>query len=413
MTKLFNKPADHFRLVIVRDMWLTGFDAPCLHTMYVDKPMRGHGLMLAIARVNRVFKDKPGGLIVDYLGIADQLKRALSEYTVGDRRETGIPIEQAVEILLEKHEIIVDMYHGFDYDAFFSGTPAQRLSVLPTAQEHILSLDDGKSRYLKAVTELSSAFALSMPHEAAVAIRDDVIFFQSVRAALVKTTGGSTGQSEDDFGAAIRQIVSKAVTSAGVIDIYTAAGLKTPDLSILSDEFLAEVRAMPQRNLVLELLRKLINDEIKGHFKKNVVKARSFADLLEKTIRAYHNRSIEAVKIIEELIELASAMREAYERGESLGMTDDELAFYDALEVNDSAVNVLGDDALKHIAKELVEMVRKNVTIDWTAKEGVRARLRTLVKRILRKYGYPPDKQEKAIQTVLEQPEQLCMDWAA
>ena len=414
LAKRFKRPADQFKLVIVRDMWLTGFDAPCLHTMYVDKPMRGHGLMQTISRVNRVFKDKPGGLIVDYLGIADQLKKALSEYTVGDRGETGIPIEQAVEILLEKHEIIADMYHGFDYDAFFSGTPAQRLSVLPAAQEHILSLDDGKSRYLKAVTELSRAFALSMPHEAAVAIREDVVFFQSVRAALVKTTGGDGGgKGEDDFGAAIRQIVSKAVTSAGVIDIYSAAGLKTPDISILSDEFLAEVRGMPHRNLALELLRKLINDEIKGHFKKNVVKARSFADLLEKTIRAYHNRSIEAVKIIEELIALAKTMREAYERGESLGMSDDELAFYDALEVNDSAVNVLGDDALKHIAKELVEMVRRNVTIDWTAKEGVRARLRTLVKRILRKYGYPPDKQEKATQTVLEQAEQLCTDWAA
>ena len=393
-------------------MWLTGFDAPSLHTMYVDKPMRGHGLMQAIARVNRVFKDKPGGLIVDYLGLAAELKKALADYTEGDREETGIDQEEAVAVLLEKYEIIKAMFHGFDYSKFIMGAPQERLAVIPAAQEFILGQEDGKNRYMKAVSALSNAFALSVPNERALAIRDEVGFFQVVRAVLAKTTTEGA-RSPEDLDTAIRQIVSRAVASDKVIDIFAAAGLKSPDISILSDEFLEEVRGLPHKNLALELLRKLLNDEIWTRSRKNLVEARSFAEMLEKAIRQYQNRSLEAAQVIAELIELAKKMREAHKRGDVLGLTEEELAFYDALEVNDSAVKVLGDETLRAIARELVETVRRNTSIDWTVKENVRAKLRTMVKRILRKYGYPPDKQEKATLTVLEQAEVLCKDWAA
>ena len=410
LAKRFKDPSDPLKLVIVRDMWLTGFDAPCLHTMYVDKPMRGHGLMQAIARVNRVFKDKPGGLIVDYLGLADQLKLALAAYSEKDRGEAGIPQEEAVALMLEKYEIVTALFHGFDYSPFISGTPGQRLAVIPAAMEHVLTQQDGKKRFMQVVTELSKAFALAVPHEQALAIRDDVGFFQTVRAAFAKATP-SEGKTQEELDTAIRQIVSKAVAADEVIDIFAAAGLKSPDISILSDEFLQEVRDLPQRNLALELLRKLLNDEIKVTARKNMVQARSFREMLERGIRQYQNRSIESAEIIEELIELAREMRDAHKRGENLGLTEDELAFYDALEVNDSAVKVLGDETLRTIARELVETVRKNVTIDWTVRENVRARMRTLVKRLLRKYGYPPDKQEKATLTILEQAEVLSKDW--
>ncbi|MFO7997182.1 MAG: type I restriction endonuclease subunit R [Dehalococcoidia bacterium] len=404
-------PADPMKLVIVRDMWLTGFDAPCLHTMYIDKPMRGHGLMQAIARVNRVFKDKPGGLVVDYLGIADELKSALADYTESARSETGIPQEEAVAILLEKYEVVAAMFHGFDYSLFATGTPAERISVIPAAIEHILVQSDGKARLLQAVTELSRAFALAVPHEKALEIKDDVGFFQAVRSAIAKNTR-VPGKTEEELDSAIRQIVSKAVSSDQVIDLFSATGLKKPDISILSDEFLAEVQRMPHRNLALELLHKLLNDEIRARSRKNLVQSRSFADMLERTIRRYQNRTIEATRVILELIELAKQMREARSRGEKLGLTEDEEAFYDALEVNDSAVKVLGDEVLKTLARELVETVRRNATIDWTVRESARAKLRTMVRRLLRKYGYPPDKQEKATLTVLEQAELLGRDWA-
>ncbi|MCO6438136.1 MAG: type I restriction endonuclease subunit R [Phycisphaerae bacterium] len=410
--KRFKNAADPLKVVIVRDMWLTGFDAPCLHTMYVDKPMRGHGLMQAIARVNRVFRDKPGGLVVDYLGLADQLKRALRDYTEsGGKGDTAIDQQEAVAVMLEKYEICCDMFHGFSWANWTTGTPADRLRMLPPAQEHILEQNDGKVRFLKAVSDLSKAFALAVPHPEAIRIRDDVAFFQAVRAALAKTTIGG-GKTPEELDAAIRQLVSKAVSSNEVVDIFATAGLKNPDISILSDEFLAEVRELPHRNLAVELLRKLLNDEIKTRSKKNLVQSRSFADMLERSIRAYQNRAIETAQVIEELIALAKEMRAANKRGEEAGLSDDELAFYDALEVNDSAVKVLGDQTLRFIARELVQMVRQNVTIDWTVKETVRAKLRSMVKRILRKYGYPPDKQEKATQTVLEQAELLCHDWA-
>jgi type I restriction enzyme R subunit len=409
----FRSATDPFKIVIVRDMWLTGFDAPSLHTMYVDKPMRSHGLMQAIARVNRVFKDKPGGLVVDYLGLADELKKALATYTEsGGTGKTALDQAEAVALMQEKYEICRGLFHGFDWSAWTTGTPQARLSLLAAGQEHVLAQKDGKNRLLRAVTELSQAFALAVPHEEALKIRDDVGFFQAVRAVLAKGAPGDR-KTDEELDHAIRQIISKAVVSGEVVDIFAAAGLKKPDISILSDEFLAEVRGMPQRNLAVELLQKLLKGEIRTRAKRNVVQARSFAELLEQAVRKYQNRAIETAQVIEELIQLAKDMRRANARGEDLKLNEDELAFYDALEVNDSAVKVLGEPTLIKIARELVETVRKNVTIDWTVRENVRAQLRVIVKRILRKYGYPPDKQEKATQTVLEQAEVLSQGWVA
>ena len=412
LAKRFRDAGDPFGIVLVRDMWLTGFDAPSLHTLYVDKPMRGHGLMQAIARVNRVFRDKPGGLVVDYLGLAHELKRALATYTEsGGSGQTALDQDEAVAVMLEKYEVCCSLFHGFDWSAWVAGTAAERLALLPAAQEHILARENGKDRCVTAVRELSQAFALAVPHEEAIRIRDDVAFFQAVQSALAKRAAG-TGKPEEDLNHAVRQLVSRAVASEGVIDIFAAAGLERPDISILSDEFLAEVRGLPQRNLAVELLRKLLTGELSTRRRKNVVQARSFAEMLERTIRKYQNRAVEAAQVIEELIQLARDLREADARGEALGLTDDELAFYDALETNDSAVSVLGDEMLRGIARELVETVRGNVTIDWTLRENVRANLRRLVKRILRKHGYPPDKQEKATRTVLEQAEVLSAGWA-
>ena len=411
LAQRFRDHQDPFNIVIVRDMWLTGFDAPSLHTMYVDKPMRGHGLMQAIARVNRVFRDKPGGLVVDYLGLAHELKAALAIYTEsGGTGKTALDQEEAVAIMLEKHEVCCGLMHGFNWSKWSSGAPAERLGLLPSAQEHVLAQSDGKERFLGAVQDLSQAFALAVPHGEALRIRDDVAFFQAVRAVLAKR-GLGEARTEEELDVAVRQIVSRAVSSEGVVDIFAAAGLKKPDISILSDEFLAEVRGMPQRNLAVELLRKLLSGEIQARRRKNVVQARSFAEMLEQAVRRYQNRAIEAAQVIEELIGLAKEMRVANARGEALGLSEDEMAFYDALETNDSAVKILGDETLRTIARELVNTVRANVTIDWTLRENVRAQLRVLVKRILRKYGYPPDKQEKATQTVLEQAEALSEAW--
>ena len=381
--------------------------------MYVDKPMRGHGLMQAIARVNRVFRDKPGGLVVDYLGLAHELKQALATYTEsGGTGKPTVDQSEAVAVMLEKYEVCRDLFHGFDYSGWIDGTPSERVSLLPGAQEHILAQENGKERCLRAVRELSQAFALAVPHEDAIRIRDDVAFFQAVRSVLAKRTRGEA-RPEEELDYAIRQIVSRAVASEGVVDIFAAAGLEKPDISILSEEFLAEVQGMKQRNLAVELLRKLLKGELAVRRRKNVVQARSFAEMLEQTIHRYGNRAVEAAQVIEELIQLARDMREANARGEALGLAEDELAFYDALETNDSAVHVLGDETLRDIARELVETVRNNVKIDWTLRENVRANLRRLVKRILRKHGYPPDKQEKATRTVLEQAEVLSAGWAA
>lgn len=415
LAKRFRNPTDPFKIAIVRDMWLTGFDAPSLHTMYVDKPMRGHGLMQAIARVNRVFREKPGGLVVDYLGLAHELRQALATYTQsGGTGKTAIDQEEAVAIMLEKYEICCGLFHGFDWSRWRSTRAEERLSILPAAQEHILNpaLKNGKERLVEAVRDLLYAFALAVPHDEALRIRDDVDFFQAVRAVLIKRAPGKT-KTQEELDLAVRQIVSRAVVSEAVVDIFTAAGLQKPDISILSDEFLAEVRDMPQRNLAVELLRKLLSGEIQARRKKNVVQARSFAEMLEQAIRKYQNRAIEAAQVIEEMIALAKEMRRANERGETLKLSEEELAFYDALETNDSAVKVLGDEILRTIAREVTVAVRNNVTIDWTLRENVRAQLRVIIKRILRKYGYPPDKQEKATQTVLEQVELLGWEVAA
>ena len=412
LAKRFRDASDPFRIVLVRDMWLTGFDAPCLHTMYVDKPMRGHGLMQAIARVNRVFRDKPGGLVVDYLGLSNELGQALTTYTrSGGSGKTALDQSEAVAVMLEKYDICRGLFHGFDHSAWTGDSASERVSLLPAAQEHILSQEDGKERCLHAVRELTRAFALSVPHEDAIRIRDDVAFYQAVQSALAKRATGET-RSDEVLDHAIRQLVSRAVVSEEVVDIFTAAGLEKPDISILSEEFLEEVRGMKQPNLAVELLQKLLKGEVSARKRRNVVQARSFAEMLEKSLRRYQNRAVEAAQVIEELIQLAREIREANARGESLGLTEDELAFYDALETNDSAVQVLGDETLREIARELVTTVRNNVKIDWTHRENVRANLRRLVKRILRKYGYPPDKQEKAIQTVLEQAEALSPGWA-
>ena len=401
----FRDPDDPFQVVIVRDMWLTGFDAPSLHTMYVDKQMRGHGLMQTIARVNRVFKDKPGGLIVDYLGIAQELKQAVTTYTAGGGKgDTTVDQGEAVAVMQEKYEICCSLFYGFDYSAWTGGTPEQRLSLLPAALEHILAQENGKERYLQAMRELAQAFALSVPHPDAIVIRDDVGFFQAIRAQLSKRAPGEV-RSDEEMDSAIRQIVSGAVASEGVIDVFATAGLDNPDISVLSDDFLAEMRDMPQRNLAIEALQRLLKGELATRRRKNKVQSRSFAALLEQTLIRYRNRTIEAAQVIEELIKLAQEMREANARGERLGLSDDEVAFYDALATNESAVRVLGDDQLMVIARELVETVRNNVSIDWTLREAARANLRRMVRRTLNRHGYPPDQQEQAIRTVIEQAE--------
>ncbi len=419
LAKRFRDPNDPLRIVIVRDMWLTGFDAPVLHTMYVDKPMQGHGLMQAIARVNRKFRDKPGGLVVDYIGLADNLRRALATYTdAGGTGSTALPQEDAIAVLQRDYEICRSLFHGFDWSKWTTGTATERLSLIPAAQEHILALGngkdgqkDGKDRLLDAVASLNRSFALAATSDFAQEIAADVAFFKTIRAALAKGAAVN-GRTEEETNAAIRQIVESAIAPDGVIDIFAAAGLQKPDISILSDDFLAEVREMPHQNLAVELLRKLLDGEITARRRKNVVQSRSFAELLEQSIRRYQNRAIETVQVIEELIELAKKMNEAARRGEELGLTDDELAFYDALEVNESAVAVLGDDTLREIARELVERVKASTTIDWTVRENVRAQLRVIVRRTLRKHGYPPDKTEKATETVLEQAALLSSEWA-
>jgi type I restriction enzyme R subunit len=408
----FKDPSDPFTIVIVRDMWLTGFDAPCLHTMYADKPMQGHGLMQAIARVNRVFRDKPGGLVVDYLGLADQLKRALANYTEsGGKGDPTFDTAQAIAELLEKHDIACDLLHGFDWCHWTSGTPTERLQLLPAGQEYILQQENGKQRWLQVVAELSRAFALCAASDEATEIRDDVSFFQALQAALSKQSSGAS-KTPEQIDAAIRQLVSKAITTEGqVIDVFTAAGLPKPDISILSDQFLAEVRGLKHKNVAAELLEKLLKDELRVRSKRNLVQSQVFSEKLKKTLNAYHNRAITTAEVIEELIALAKELDAATKRGESLGLNEDEVAFYDALAANDSAVQAMGDTKLKVIAAELITQVKKSVTIDWTLRESARARIRVMVKRILSKYGYPPDLQEEAVKTVLAQAELLCNQW--
>ena len=422
---------DELKLVIVIDMWLTGFDAPSMHTMYLDKPMRGHNLMQAIARVNRVFKDKPGGLIVDYLGIATDLKKALSFYSdAGGKGEPTDDLEKAIEVMLEKLEVVKQMFYeesstrkdilmeepeayyensfNFNYRRFFHVNPREKLSIILQAEEHILGLQEGKDRFVREVTLLSQAFALSIPDEHAMQIKDDVAFFQAVKARLVKFEGTGTGKSDREIETAIKQIVDEALTSDKVIDIFDAAGIKKPDISILSDEFLLEVKDMKHQNLAFELLKRILNDEIKSRAKTNLVKSQALLQMLERAIKKYQNNLLTTAEIIQELINLAKDIKEADKEGERLGLTTDEVAFYNALEVNDSAVQVLGDDTLKDIAREIADKVRTNATIDWSIRESARAKMMVLVKRTLTKYGYPPDMQAKAIDTVMKQAELLA-----
>ncbi len=426
-------PADPLKLVIVRDMWLTGFDAPCLHTLYVDKPMRGHNLMQAIARVNRVFKDKPGGLVVDYLGIATDLKKALAFYAdSGGKGDPAESQEKAVEMLIEKLEVVRQLFFeesktkgailaaepaayygnypgtGFNYKRFFTASPKEKLSIILQAEEHLLGLEDGKNRFINEVTLLSKAFALSIPHEEALAIKDEVAFFQAVKARLVKFVGGGNGKSDTDIETAIKQIIDEALSSDQVIDIFDAAGIKKPEISILSEEFLLEIKGMKHQNLALELLKKILNDEIRSRSKTNLVRSKALLEMLETAIKKYQNNLLSTAEIIQELIELAREIKASDQRGAKLGLSEDELAFYDALEINDSAVQVLGDEQLRLIAREIAEKVKANATIDWTIRESARAKLMVLVKRTLNKYGYPPDKQQKAIDTVLKQAELLA-----
>ena len=409
----FRDPVDPFKLVIVRDMWLTGFDAPSMHTLYVDKPMQGHGLMQAIARVNRVYRDKPGGLVVDYLGLAENLRKALATYTqAGGKGETAVDLGEAVAVFLEKLETARNFFHGFDYGTFLTGNRFERIMILAPAQDHVLGREDGRDRFVDIVTALEKAFGLCGARDEALAVRDEVAFFQTVKAMIVKSTVGRGGATQADVETAIRQLVSKALVAEGVIDIFAAAGLKRPDVSVLSEDFLAEVKALPHKNLAAELLRRLLSDDLKGRRAKNVVQAEAFSTKLEKTIVRYRNRAIETLEVIEELLALAKEMKTAGQRGEKLKLSEDELAFYDALEANDSAVAVLGDTVLTQIARELTQAIRTSVTIDWTVKEGVRARLRVLVRRKLRQHGYPPDKTEKAVEPVLKQAEMLAAAWA-
>ncbi|MCD9096436.1 type I restriction endonuclease subunit R [Luteimonas fraxinea] len=425
LAKRARDPQDPLRLVIVRDMWLTGFDAPSMHTMYIDKPMRGHGLMQAIARVNRVFRDKPAGLIVDYIGIAQNLKSALAQYSKPDQDKTGIDEAQAVTVLLEKYDIVRGMFHGFDYLTALTSTPGERLAMMAGAIEWILDRQQqwaaaaktpeakkqARRRFADGVLALSKAFALVASSDEARAIREEVGFFQAIRAALVKSAA-SSGTALQGRELAIQQIMSRAMVSTEIVDILAAAGIQSPDISILSDEFLAEVQQMEKKNLGLEALRKLLNDSIRSRTRINVVETRAFTERLEDAIARYHANAITTAEVLQELIKLAKDIRAARRRGEEQGLSQDEIAFYDALAESNSAVEAMGDDQLRVIAHELLVSLRDNVSVDWAHRESARARMRVLVKRILRRYGYPPDLQDAAVRTVLQQAEALSSIWA-
>ena len=409
LERRYKDPADPFKLVIVRDMWLTGFDAPCMHTMYVDKPMKGHNLMQAIARVNRVFKDKPGGLVVDYIGIANELKAALKDYTQAKGRgKPTIAAEDALAVLLEKMDVLHDMLHGLDYTDFRT----RAWQLLPGVANHVLGLEDGKKRFADTVLAASKAFALCCTLDGALAHRDELAFLQAVKAALTKFGTSGKKLSDEQKEHALRQIISKAVVSAEVVDIFKAAGLNRPDIGILSEEFLEDVRHMKERNLAVELLERLLKDDIRSRFKTNVVQQAKFSELLQQSLQRYRNRAIETAQVIEELIEMARKFRAAAMRGERLGLNGDEMAFYDALANNEAAVRELGDETLKKIAVELTQKLRASVTVDWSVRETVRARLRVMVKTLLKRYKYPPDRQDAATETVLRQAESLSAEWA-
>ncbi|WP_025209367.1 type I restriction endonuclease subunit R [Hippea sp. KM1] len=405
----FKDPDDELKLVIVVDMWLTGFDVPPLHTMYIDKPMKGHTLMQAIARVNRVYKDKTGGLIVDYLGIAADLKEALSFYAEsGGKGDPAKLQEEAVKIMLEKHEVVKDMMFGFDYTKYFNAETSEKLSIILAAEDFILGLENGKKRFIDAVTALSKAFAIAVPYPEAMRIKEEVAFFQAIKARLVKFDRKSESKSLDEIETAIKQVIDKALVSDGVIDVFDAAGIKKPDISILSDDFLEEIKVMKYKNIAIEVLKKLINDEIKSRIKKNLVKSKSLMESLEDLIRKYNNRIITATEMIEELINLAKEIEKSGKEPEAMGLTEYEYAFYCAVADNESARELMGKEKLKELAAVLYDRVKKNTTIDWTIRESARAKLKVIVKRTLRQYGYPPDMQQLATKTVLEQAELIA-----
>lgn len=406
-------PENELKLVIVRDMWLTGFDAPSMHTLYIDKPMQGHNLMQAIARVNRVYKDKPGGLIVDYLGIAADLKKALSFYSdAGGKGDPTIAQEQAVQLMLEKLEVVSQMYHGFAYEAYFEADISQKLSLILSAEEHILGLEDGKKRYINEVTALSRAFAIAVPHEQAMDVKDEVSFFQAVKARLAKFDATGTGKTDEEIETTIRQVIDRALVSEQVIDVFDAAGIKKPDISILSEEFLLELKGMEHKNVALEVLKKLLNDEIKARAKKNLVKSKSLLEMLEDSIKRYHSKILTAAEVMDELIKLSKEIVGMDSEAKHLGLSDFEYAFYTAVADNDSAKELMQQDKLRELAVVLTERVRQNTSIDWTIKENVKAKLRVIVKRTLRQYGYPPDMQKLATDTVLKQAEMLADLWS-
>ena len=406
-------PKDPLRLVIVRDMWLTGFDAPSTHTMYVDKPMSGHNLMQAIARVNRVYKEKPGGLVVDYIGLQNELTKALNTYTQnGGKGSTALDKEKAVEVMLKEYEICCQLLHGLDWSSFFQLELKAQYGVILEAMESLLEQSDGKKRFLDHALAFSKAHALSVPHEKALALNSDLCFFQHVKGAISKNSVDPTpGKTRADIDLAVRQLVSEAVASDEVVDIFDAAGLEKPELSILSEEFMNEVRLLQHKNVAVELLRRLLNSEIKARSKTSLVQSRSFADMLERSIRKYQNRAIEAAQVIEELIALAKEMEARRKRGEQLGLNAEELAFYEALAQNESAKEVMGDKQLCSIAQALLNTIRASVTIDWTKKESARANIRRQVKRILKNFGYPPDQQDDAVKLLLQQAELMAGAW--
>lgn len=405
---------DELKLVIVRDMWLTGFDAPSMHTLYIDKPMKGHNLMQAIARVNRVYLDKPGGLVVDYLGIAADLKEALSFYSdAGGRGDPTLAQEQAVNLMLEKIEVISAMYHGFPYENYFEADTAQKLSLILAAEEHILGLDDGKKRYINEVTALSQTFAIAIPHEQAMDAKDEVAFFQAVKARLAKFDSTGSGKTNEEIETTIRQVIDKALVSEQVIDVFDAAGIKKPDISILSEEFLLELKGMEHRNVALEVLRKLLNDELKVRAKKNLVQSKSLMEMLETAIKKYHNKILTAAEVMEELIKISKEIVASDDEAKKMNLTEFEYAFYTAVASNDSAKELMQQDKLRELAVVLTQKVKENASIDWTIKESVRAKLKVIVKRLLRQYGYPPDMQLLATETVLKQAEMIANELAA
>lgn len=407
-------PDDELKLVIVRDMWLTGFDAPSMHTLYIDKPMKGHNLMQAIARVNRVYKDKPGGLVVDYLGIASDLKKALSFYSdAGGKGDPAIAQAQAVELMLEKLEIVSQMFSGFPYEDYFQAETGQKLSLILAAEEHILGLEDGKKRYINEVTALSKTFAIAVPHEQAMDVKDEVSFFQAVKSRLAKFDSTGSGRTDEDIETTIRQVIDQALVSEQVIDVFDAAGIKKPDISILSEDFLMELKGMEHKNIALEVLKKLLNDEIKARSKKNLVKSKSLKEMLENSIKKYHNKILTAAEVMEELIKLSKEIVNMDSEAKKLGLTDFEYAFYTAVAENDSAKQLMQQDKLRELAVILTERVKKNASIDWTIKESVRAKLKVIIKRTLRQFGYPPDMQKLATETVLKQAEMIAKELTA